>query len=119
MTGAGIGAFTTAINITDPLSTGGDAVAFGYSGTNSYANSFVITLANSSSGVEFSGPTAFTGNSRLAVTASGGILIDFGAIVSTSGAAISLVATGSNAPLTAKGFVLSNGGAITLQATAQ
>jgi sugar lactone lactonase YvrE len=114
---AGLLAFTTAINIADTSSTGGDAVSFSNSLSSGYANNFVITLAHSTAGLAFSGTSLFTGSSALTATASGAIVINSGASVTTNGGAIGLVVTGINAPLTASGNVLSNGGAITLQAT--
>ena len=117
VTSAGISALTSGINITDTGSSGGDGVAFGDASTGGYANSFVITLANSTAGVAFSGPSSFAGAASLTVTSTGAIVINFGASVSSNSGAIDLAATGNETPLTASGNVLSNSGPITLQAT--
>ena len=60
VTNAGLGAFTTAINITDTGSTGGDSVTFNNS--SAYVNSFSIQLTNSAAtnGLAFSGNTTFS-----------------------------------------------------------
>ena len=101
---------TTAINITDTRSAGGDAVSFGNSLSSGYANNFVISLANSTFGSAFTGNSTFTGSSSLTATASGAIVINSRAVVTTAGGAISLVATGTNAPLSfANGNVFSSG----------
>lgn len=117
VTSSGIGAFTTAISITDTGSSGGDAVAFANSLTSGYANNFVVNLTQSSSTVTFTGTSLFTGNSALTAAAAGNIIVNSNASIITAGGSIRLVSTGSNTSLTDSGNVLSNGGSITLQAT--
>ena len=117
VTPTGIAAFTSAINIYDSGSSGGDAVTFADSGSSGYANNFAITLSNSTAGLTFSGSTSFSGAAAISATSSGGIAINSGAGIITASGAVSLIATGPNTSLTDSGNVLSAAGAITLQAT--
>ncbi len=122
ITSAGITAFSTGIDITDSTSTGGDAVAFNDSTTNPYANNFIITLNNSSSGastpgLSFTGASTFSGTSALTASVNGDVVVNSGASLALGGGALSLMATGTNAPLTVSGNVSNANGPITLQAT--
>src|SRR5208337_1751879 len=122
VTSAGITYFSTGIDITDSTSTGGDAVAFNDSTTNPYANNFIIDLTESSSGastpgLSFSGTSTFSGTSALTAAVSGDVVVNTGATLALNGGALSLMATGTNAPLTVSGNVSNANGPVTLQAT--
>ncbi|MGO9107593.1 MAG: hypothetical protein ACLP9L_00020, partial [Thermoguttaceae bacterium] len=122
ITSAGITAFSTGIDITDSGSTGGDAVAFNDSTTNPYANNFIIALNNSSSGastpgLSFTGASSFSGTSALTAAVNGDVVVNSSASLALNGGALSLMATGTNAPLTVSGNVSNANGPITLQAT--
>jgi hypothetical protein len=118
VTSAAITAFSSGISIADSGSTGGDAVAFNDSSTNPYANGFNITLSDSSSGastpgLSFSGASTFSGDSRLSASVNGGVVVNSGASIA-AGDGASLMATGTNAPLTVSGNVSSADGFVTL-----
>ena len=126
VTSAGISAFTTAISISDASSAGGDAVVFADSQAAGYFNPFILTLSHSSSGAStpglaFSGNTSFSSgsafNGSLNAAINGDIIVSVGATLSTNQGVLSLAATGNNAPLTVNGNVLSQSGAVTLEAT--
>ena len=122
VTNSGLTAFTAGINITDAGSGGGDAVVFNDSTTSTYANSFSITLVNSSSGAStpglaFNGATTFSSNSTLTASVNGDVIINSGATLTTYSGTVSLLATGANAPLTVNGNLISRYGTLTLQAT--
>ena len=116
VTAAGISAFTTGINLTDFASTGGDGVTFNNSGANAYANNLAITLAHSTTGLVFISATSLAGSSTLTAASSGGILVNTGAGLTLNGGALSLSATGTNAPLIVNGGVTGSGGSMILQA---
>ncbi len=91
VTSAGISALTSGIDIADSSSGGGDSVDFSDSLASGYANSFVISLTNSSSGaatpgLAFSGSTSFVDDSAISATVNGDIIVDSGASLSTDGA---------------------------------
>jgi streptogramin lyase len=122
VTGAGITAFSAGINITDTASGGGTAVNFGPSGLFAFANNFGINLTHSSSGAStpglgFSGTTVFSGTAGLNASVNGDVIVNTGANYEGTGGALSLSATGVNAPLTVNGNVLNNNGAVTMRAT--
>ena len=122
ITSTGITDFSTGINITDSGSTGGDAVAFNDSTTNPYANNLIIALSQSSSGastpgLSFTGASTFSGTSALTASVNGDVVVNSGASLALNGGALSLMATGTNAPLTVSGNVSNANGPITLQAT--
>ena len=122
ITSTGITDFSTGIDITDSGSTGGDAVAFNDSTTNPYANNFIIALNDSSSGastpgLSFTGASSFSGTSALTASVNGDVVVNSGASLALNGGALSLMATGTNAPLTVSGNVSNANGPMTLQAT--
>lgn len=122
VTSTGITDFSTGIDITDSGSSGGDAVAFNASAAHPYANNFTISLGQSSSGastpeLSFSGTSTFSGTSALTASVNGDVVVNTGASLVLNGGALSLMATGANAPLTVSGNVGNANGPITLQAT--
>jgi hypothetical protein len=122
VTNAGLTAFTSSVQITDTGSGGGDAIVFNDSLASGYSNNFVIDLTNSSSGaatpgLAFDGASLFTGSAGLTASVNGDIIVNSTASITSSGSPINLMATGTNAPLTDDGNIISNSGSITLQAS--
>ena len=112
VTSAGLSAFTTAVNITDPNSTGGDGVTFNTSQASGYFNNFNITLsgASAASALAFNGATSFENSASLAAVVNGSVVINAGASLTSETGSIALDATGTNVALTAGGEVISQSG---------
>lgn len=99
VTSTGIGAFTTAISITDTGSTGGDSVTFNNCGTNSYANSFTVNLSSTAAGaITFNGTSTFSGSSVLSASTTLNIVASSGARISTTAGNLTLSANQQATP---------------------
>ncbi|MGE3817822.1 MAG: FG-GAP-like repeat-containing protein [Isosphaeraceae bacterium] len=123
VTAAGIGTFTSGIVINDnDATTGGTAVAFNDSGTYAYSNPFNVILNRSSTGastpgLSFTGRSTFAGAAGLNASASGDVVINAGAGVTSNGGLVRIVTTGANSAMTVDGAVVNADAEVLLRAT--
>ena len=113
---AGITAFTTGITLTDNGNPGGSSLIFANSGANFFSNNLNVILPHGTSVTfDVGANVRFTGPSALTAYATGTLLVNSSAFVSTDSGAISLSGSG-NVSVSGGATVVSSSNTVTLAA---